>query len=189
MLLGLAALSLPPRAMKLRDLELDVPLLSLGAGGGAVVGGDGGGVDVLDLVSPTSASSRSSFSSSDYSRTSGASGETGGTSPLVSPLSPGSVDVEVSPTSALKRQGSGKLLKRRPSVSVGGATYTSAQSEAAAPRKVTAPSALGSATYSFLRFFFHSLCDASLLPPHRLPLLPRPLKEAAVPSRPTIKSN
>jgi hypothetical protein len=80
-------------------------------------------------------------------------------------LSPESVDVEVSPTSALKRQGSGKLLKRRPLVSVGGATYASAQSEAAAPRKVTAPSALGSATYSFHRPHLHSLLDISHLRP------------------------
>ncbi|KAJ7909212.1 hypothetical protein B0H13DRAFT_2661599 [Mycena leptocephala] len=44
------ALSLPPRTMRLRDLELDVPLLSLGGAGGAV--------DVPDLALPTSAPSR-----------------------------------------------------------------------------------------------------------------------------------
>jgi hypothetical protein len=144
--------------MKLRDL----PLLSLG--------GDGGGVEVA------SASSRSSSSfSSDYSRASGASGETEGTSPLVSLLSP------ESPTAiegALKRQGSGKLLKRKVSVGVGGAT-SSAHAQGEAPRKVSKPPALGSAPYSLLPILcFGALYPHPLLPlPPPLPSVPLPLRQ------------
>ncbi|KAJ7811052.1 hypothetical protein B0H14DRAFT_3479981 [Mycena olivaceomarginata] len=86
------------------------------------------------LLSPLSASSRSS-SSSDGSRFSSG-GETAGTSPPLSPLSPLSPLCPISPTSPLsalspsggelkqspsmklKRKGSGKIVKRRPSVSV-----------------------------------------------------------------------
>jgi hypothetical protein len=55
----------------------------------------------------------------------------GGTSPPVSPRCPESVGVAVSPTTALKRQGSGRKL-----------SVTSAQGEAAVPRKASAPSVL-----------------------------------------------